>query len=38
MNDAFSLKADDTQLVNLQKGLDRLKQQQRYLDIINAYK
>ena len=35
---AFSLDTDDAQLAALQKGLDQLKQQQRYLDIINAYK
>lgn len=35
---AFSLDTDDAQVATLQKGLDQLKQQQRYLDIINAYK
>lgn len=35
---AFSLDTDDTQISALQQGLDKLKQQQRYLDIVNAYK
>ena len=35
---AFSLDTDDAQVAALQQGLDKLKQQQRYLDIVNAYK
>ena len=35
---AFSLDTDDAQISVLQNGLDKLKQQQRYLDIVNAYK
>lgn len=35
---AFSPDVDDKPLQQLQSGLDKLKQQQRYLDIINQYK
>jgi len=35
---AFSPDVDDQQLKLLQGGLDKLKQQQRYLEIINQYK
>lgn len=35
---AFSLDVDDAPLQRLQAGLDRLKKQRRYLDIINQYK
>jgi polar amino acid transport system substrate-binding protein len=35
---AFSPDVDDQPLLQLQTGLDKLKQQQRYLDIINQYK
>lgn len=35
---AFSPDVDDQPLQQLQSGLDKLKQQQRYLDIINQYK
>lgn len=35
---AFSLDVDDQPLQQLQAGLDKLKQQQRYTDIINQYK